>query len=104
VTELSISRCRRCGTALFPCRLRCPYCGGRSFKRVDAGEGLVEQETTVRHMPRVGGEAVRLGSVRLVAGPVVIARLDDGALVGTRVCLSLSPGSRGAVWARPAKP
>lgn len=62
----------------------------------------MEQETTVHHVSGLGGEAVRLGSVRLVVGPVVIARLGDGALVGARVSLGLD--ARGAVWAHPAKP
>jgi len=70
MSELQIFRCIGCGVHLFPERLRCPRCGGWSFDRVAAGPGRVEQETTLVR------QAVRLGSVHLGKGPVVIARLE----------------------------
>jgi uncharacterized OB-fold protein len=69
VSELQIFHCTACGVHLFPERLRCPRCGGRSFERVPAGPGRVEERTRLRDGPR-------LGSVRLDKGPVVIARVE----------------------------
>jgi uncharacterized OB-fold protein len=69
VSELQIFRCGGCGLHLFPERLRCPRCGGVRFDRVPAGPGRVEEQTRLR-------DGVRLGSVRLDAGPVVVARLE----------------------------
>jgi uncharacterized protein len=71
VSELQIFRCAGCGVHLFPERLGCPGCGGRAFERVPAGPGRVKERTTLRR------QAVRLGSVRLASGPIVIARLGE---------------------------
>jgi uncharacterized OB-fold protein len=98
VSELQIQRCRRCGTAWFPDRLRCPQCGGREWHRVPAGEGIVEEETSVRRPPAPDGGLVRLGSVRLDAGPVVIARLEED--VGAGRYVRLDAGADGSVRAR----
>lgn len=73
MSELQIFRCTACGVHLFPERLRCPRCGAWEFEAVAAGPGRVEERTTLRR----GG--VRLGSVRLASGPVVIARLGEDA-------------------------
>jgi uncharacterized OB-fold protein len=83
LTELQIQRCGTCGTNLFPARLHCPDCGGTELRNVPAGPGRVEEETTLRR-PEPG---VRLGSVRLQAGPVVIARLAETAGAGVEVRL-----------------
>ena len=58
----------------------------------------MEQETTLRHNRTGGVAAVRLGSVRLAAGPVVIARLDEGAAAGAGVHMVVD--IHGAIWAR----
>jgi uncharacterized OB-fold protein len=99
LTELLIQRCDRCGTALFPDRLRCPGCGECSFTRIPAGPGVVEQQTTLRHASGIEDE-IRLGSVRLAAGPVAIARLDDRTPAGAVVQLVVD--SDGAIWGRAA--
>jgi hypothetical protein len=62
----------------------------------------VEQETTLSDRDAGGGGAIRLGSVRLAAGPVAIARLDDGAIPGAVVRLMVD--SDGAIWGRRAEP
>jgi uncharacterized OB-fold protein len=90
MTELQIQRCHACGAHWFPERLRCPTCGG-GLEAVAAGAATVEAETTLRRQ-----HDTRLGSVRLDAGPVVIARLDDIVSTGDRVRLD----SNGAIWAR----
>jgi uncharacterized OB-fold protein len=94
LTELQIQRCESCGAHLFPERLRCSNCGGTELRHVPAGPGHLEEETTLRR-PQPG---VRLGSIRLAAGPVVIARLADGAGAGMEVRLDQIPD--GAIHAR----
>jgi uncharacterized OB-fold protein len=79
VTELQIQRCSACAAHWFPERLRCPKCGGR-LQWVPAGEGTVEQHTTLRRQ-----NGTTLASVRLDAGPVVIARLTDEAKTRVRL-------------------
>lgn len=101
MTELEIQRCQACGTGLFPERLRCPRCGQAVTQRQPAGPGRVEEETHVRRPPAPSEEPVRLGSVRLDAGPVVVARLGEEARKGEVVRLEVMPG--GAIWARSAE-
>jgi len=98
MTELEIQRCERCGTMAFPDRLWCPGCGcGRGeLHHVPAGPGRIEEETTLRRPP--AAEPVRLGTVRLQNGPLVIARLAADAGPGTQVRLDRS--AEGAIWAR----
>ena len=100
MTELQIQRCERCGTSAFPDRLWCPRCGAGELRHLPAGPGNVEQETILRRPPAPAPDAdpVRLGTVRLEAGPMVIARLAVGAGPGTRV--RLERVAEGAVWAR----
>lgn len=63
-----------------------------------AGRGQVEEETSVRRRRDPPPQAVRLGSVRLQAGPIVVARLSNGVGPGTDVWLEQA--SDGAVSAR----
>lgn len=96
MSELQIQRCERCGTNLFPDRLWCPGCGAAELRHAPAGPGTVEQETTLRRST----EPVRLGTVRLRSGPLVIARLSREARTGTQVHLELTPSR--SIWAHPA--
>jgi uncharacterized OB-fold protein len=98
VNELEIQLCETCGIALFPDRLRCPRCGEQPAKRVPAGSGRVEQQTEVRRPQDQSVGPIRLGSVRLGAGPVVIARLAAHIGPGTVVWLDVTRG--GGIWAR----
>ncbi len=98
MSELEIQQCGRCGAAWFPDRLRCPRCGAREWQRVPAGQGTVEEETSIHRPPARDGAPVRLGSVRLDAGPVVIARLQEDVGCGRRV--HLEAGADGIVRAR----
>ncbi|MGH2874344.1 MAG: Zn-ribbon domain-containing OB-fold protein [Solirubrobacteraceae bacterium] len=98
MSELLIWRCEACGAGLFPERLRCARCGGLRLVAAAAGPGAVEQETVLPRSPdRQQPGPIRLGSVRLAAGPVVIARLGEGVRAGAGVRLSRDAG--GAVWA-----
>ena len=94
MTELQIQRCEACGTNAFPDRLWCPGCGAVTLHHVPAGPGRVEEETALRR----SAEPIRLGTVRLEAGPVIIARLATGAQAGTPVRLERT--SEGTIWAR----
>jgi uncharacterized protein len=95
--DVSVSVCRTCGRRLFPPRLLCPACGGASWSREQAGSGTVEEVTTVHHaVGAEGGVSVSLASVRLDAGPVVVAGVDTQARPGDRV--ELADADR--VWAR----
>ena len=97
MSELQIMRCSACGRAMFPDRLRCPHCSAGSFTRIPAGAGLVEEETTLRRPPAEDGEQVRIGSVRLDAGPMLVVRLDPLARAGARV--TIVQADDGALWA-----
>jgi uncharacterized OB-fold protein len=94
MTELEIQRCERCGKSAFPDRLWCPGCGAGALRHIAAGLGRVEEETTLRR----SAEAVRLGTVRLDSGPMIIARLSRHARAGTQVHLELAPSR--TIWAR----
>jgi uncharacterized OB-fold protein len=96
MTDLQIQRCERCGTNAFPDRLWCPGCGAGELRHVPAGPGHIEEETTLRRPTN----PVRLGTVRLDTGPLVIARLSREARTGTQVHLELTPSR--TIWARPA--
>jgi uncharacterized OB-fold protein len=85
VSELAIMRCSACGVTAFPDRLRCPHCGTDAFTHVAAGPGLVEEETMLPRLPAKEGEAVRIGSVRLDAGPMLVVRLAPRTGAGARV-------------------
>ena len=94
MNELEIQRCQQCGTSAFPDRLWCPGCGAGELRHTPAGPGRVEEETTLRR----SAEPVRLGTVRLDAGPLVIARLANFTGAGTQVRLERTP--EGTIWAR----
>ncbi len=100
MTELEIQRCERCGTSAFPDRLWCPGCGAGELRHQPAGPGRVEEQTTLRRPPAFApqDEPVRLGTVRLQAGPLIIARLAPGAGAGLQVRLERT--TAGAIWAR----
>ncbi len=94
MSDLEIQQCKDCGTCWFPERLRCPRCGGRAFGRIPAGPGTVEEVTAP------GGAVQRLGSIRLDAGPIVIAALQNGIDPG--VCVALETDHEGRIGAHRA--
>jgi uncharacterized protein len=94
MSELEIQRCERCGTRAFPDRLWCPGCGADALSHAPAGPGRVEEETMLRR----AAKPVRLGTVRLDSGPMVIVRLATGAETGTQVRLDRTP--EGVISAR----
>jgi uncharacterized OB-fold protein len=90
MTELQIQQCKTCGAGWFPDRLRCPSCGGGEFDRISAGPGTV-QEVTTSHR-----DNAKLGSVRLDAGPIVIALLKPPTAPDARIRLETTP--RNEIW------
>ncbi|HEX4032843.1 MAG TPA: zinc ribbon domain-containing protein [Solirubrobacteraceae bacterium] len=74
---LTVQACTGCGHVRWPPRPVCPRCGATGFDARPARHGVVEEST------RVGD--VGLASVRLDAGPVVIARLVYDAPSGAPV-------------------
>lgn len=94
--------CAGCGRAAFPAPAWCTACGGDRWREEELGAGTVEETTFLRRAPgRTLDHAVRLGSVRLDVGPVVVARLLPGAASGIRVWLELDDG---VPVARPLRP
>lgn len=87
---LAVSVCRACGRTLFPSRVLCPGCGGASWRREPAEEGVVEEVTVAGD---AGGAPVRLATVRLDSGPVVVAGLGDELGPGARVQLVAVAGA-----------
>lgn len=90
---LQVPVCDDCGTARWPPRVRCSVCGGASCSPGDGSHGVAEQTTDV-----AGDPAVRLATVRLDAGPVVVARAP-GVADGDRVIVVLD--EHGALDVRP---
>lgn len=87
MSELQIMRCSSCEAAAFPDRLRCSHCGATCFSHIPAGPGIVEEETTLRRPPGQVGEPIRIGSVRLNVGPMLVVRLAPQAGQGARVVI-----------------
>jgi hypothetical protein len=81
----TVQACGACGHLRWPPRPVCPRCGATGFEARAAGRGVVEEVTRV-------GEVV-LASVRVEAGPVVIARLTRDAVAGVPVALRWSGGA-----------
>ena len=78
---IELAGCGDCGHTHFPPRPVCPRCHGRALRPVPCREAVVEQVT-------VDADGTRLGSLRTVAGPVVVGRLDADAAVGSIVALA----------------
>lgn len=86
---LRIPACAACGRAVWPPRLACSSCGAVEWKQMDASKGTLEE---VSELAGPGEEHVRICSVRLDAGPVVIARAQ-GVAPGERVSMEMIDGA-----------
>jgi uncharacterized OB-fold protein len=100
MSGVPVTLCNPCGWRGFPERIWCPRCGSSDLRTALVHGGRVEDATILR---RAAGRAmaapVRLGTVRLAGGGLVVARLDRAG-VGDRVRLSLDGG---APVARPVR-
>jgi NAD(P)-dependent dehydrogenase (short-subunit alcohol dehydrogenase family)/uncharacterized OB-fold protein len=98
--RFALQVCTDCGTVVYPPRDACPSClsARLPYQDVDSA-GVLIAETTVRvstdpyfreRMPW------RVGTVKLDAGPVLVAHLHDDAKEGARVRLALKLDKSGA--------
>ncbi len=98
--RFALQVCTDCGTVIYPPRDACPSClsARLPYRDIDNG-GMLIAETTVRvstdpyfreRMPW------RVGTVKLDAGPMLVAHLHDDAREGARVRLALKLDKSGA--------
>lgn len=88
----TVSRCRHCGWTGMPPRDWCPVCARDCVGETRVLFGWVEQMTIVRKRVGPPGTTVRLGSIRLEGGGVVLARLDPDVDKGQRARLADDDG------------
>jgi uncharacterized OB-fold protein len=100
MSELTIPQCANCGHSIWPPRLACPVCGAADWNRIEASTGVIEDVTETAGYD---GSPVRLGTVRLDAGPPAIAAIDADAEPGEAVELELVDGALRARAPRPQK-
>lgn len=93
MTGVPVTVCEDCGGRYFPRRLSCPACGGARLDAIELEEGIVEDATLVRRAPADRfAQPVSIGTVGLVDGPRVVARLTAGMAAGSRVRVVLDGG------------
>ncbi len=88
----SVFRCVQCDHRMFPARFLCPKCHGDEFLTEVCASGVV---TELTRSASSGDEAgvYMLATVASDAGPVLIARVLDGAVQrGDKVALVLRDG------------
>jgi uncharacterized OB-fold protein len=90
MSGVAVPACANCGHAIWPPRLACPVCGAAEWNQVDSPGGVLEDVTEA---PGIDGAPLRLGTVRLDAGPPAIAAIDDDAAPGDAVQLELVDGA-----------
>jgi uncharacterized protein len=96
--SFQVPQCANCGHAIWPPRLGCPVCGAADWNQVDSPTGVLEDATEA---PGYDGNPVRLGTVRLAAGPPAVAAIEGDAKPGDAVELELIDGG---LHARPQRP
>ncbi len=78
--RLEASKCKKCERVLFPPRLVCPKCGGRTFDAVKlADEGVVKTYTVIRVGPSQfsGQTPYAVGIVELDGGVSITTQIVD---------------------------
>jgi NAD(P)-dependent dehydrogenase (short-subunit alcohol dehydrogenase family)/uncharacterized OB-fold protein len=98
--RFALQVCADCGAVIYPPRDACPSClsARLPYRDVESGGTLIA-ETTVRVSPDpYFRERVpwRVGTVKLDAGPMVVAHLHDDTREGARVRLALKLDKSGA--------
>ena len=88
----TVSHCRNCDWTGMPPRDWCPVCARDCVEDARVLFGRVEQATIVRKGVGPPATTVRLGSVRLEGGGVVLARLDPDVNEGQRARLADDDG------------
>lgn len=93
MTSLHVAACDECGARRFPVPLWCDVCGSDRISKVVEAIGRVTETTIVRHAPGRRLEPIRIGTVNLGGGAIVIARLDEGVKEGDSVRATLEGGA-----------
>ena len=93
MTGIVIGKCSSCGAQRFPVQLWCDVCGSYRIDEVVSPSGLVTEVTIVRHIPGRFLPPLRLGTVRLDGGAVVVARLEAAVGEGSRVDVVVDDGA-----------
>ena len=93
---LALQHCTTCGTVQYPPRELCVACLADTLiwrATADAaGEVLAETILHHSHQPAFGAMLpIRVGLVRLDAGPTAVCFLDRGCAVGARVTIAAGP-------------
>ena len=89
---VSVSACASCEWKGLPERLWCPRCGSDRVGSFQAVEGTLEEITIARRAAGADGP-VRVASVRIEGGGVLIARLEHEGRVGDVVALEDEGGA-----------
>lgn len=90
MSEFAVPACASCGNAAWPPRLVCAHCGAAEWTAAPSPTGVLEEVTEVA---AAAGAPLRLGTVRLAAGPPAIAVVDDDAAAGEGVAVELVGGA-----------
>jgi uncharacterized OB-fold protein len=77
MTALVVGECRSCGARRFPKPLWCDVCGSDVVDEVRVSSGTVSEATIRRHVAGRSIVPLRLGTIRLTGGGVVIGRLGQ---------------------------
>jgi uncharacterized OB-fold protein len=93
MTALVVGECRSCGARRFPKPLWCDVCGSDAVDEVKLSSGTVSEATIVRHIAGRRTAPLRLGTIRLTGGGVVIARLGPSVEEGSRVDVVVEGGA-----------
>lgn len=88
MSTFAIPACADCGHAVWPPHLACARCGSGEWTEVPVSGGTVREVTDTAG---IDGGSIRLGTVRLSAGPKAIARCE-GCEAGDEVTVELVDG------------
>ncbi len=97
---LALQHCRACGAVQYPPRELCAACLSDTleWRVTDDGQGEVLAATVLHHSFEPASAAalpLRVGLVRLDAGPTVVCFLDEGCIAGMRDSITAKPDSAG---------
>jgi uncharacterized OB-fold protein len=85
---IEVPTCANCGWMTFPPHLRCSRCGSAAWNSTSVARGVLEAVTTVERSLVAATLSASIGTVRIAAGPRLVARVAGGARAGDEVLLS----------------
>lgn len=93
MSGVPVTLCNACGWRGFPARFWCPACGSADLGTALVHDGYVEDSAILhRAAGRTIGTPVRIGTMRLAGGGLLVARLE-GVGMGDRARISLDGGA-----------